>query len=248
MSNILFINFKKEMYVEAKRLVPIVYDDSDILSCNLEKLKKELNNKYKEFETEFHLLVSGLCASKSSGEDYTKASPNINELVAHYNKLIDWKKETEHCNLNNTAKLIAKDIIKNKDKYANDSLFTIVPKLSRKYIKCHHDSVDWSCIVMLLEEILEKLGYELTTPEIKRIKKLDGDIKRCPNCNNKLLDIVYGMPDYTIGEKAMKGEIFLGGCMISDNDPIYHCNHCRRSYFKNLIDYIEEENNFEIDN
>lgn len=42
------------------------------------------------------------------------------------------------------------------------------------------------------------------------------------------------MPDYTICEKAMKEEVYLGSCMISGNDSIYHCNNCRRSYFKNI--------------
>ncbi len=67
----------------------------------------------------------------------------------------------------------------------------------------------------------------------------------CPNCGSKLVDIIYGMPSAEIGEKAKKGELFLGGCMISDNDPSYHCNNCRRSYYENLNDYIEEPNNFE---
>ena len=44
----------------------------------------------------------------------------------------------------------------------------------------------------------------------------------------------------------MKGELFLGGCMIDDDNPKYHCNTCERSYFENLKDYIEEENNFKM--
>ena len=69
---------------------------------------------------------------------------------------------------------------------------------------------------------------------------------KCPNCGSKLLEIVYGMPDSEMGEKAMKGELFLGGFMIDDDSPKYHCNTCKRSYFENLKDYIEEENNFEL--
>ena len=68
---------------------------------------------------------------------------------------------------------------------------------------------------------------------------------KCPNCGGKLIDIIYGMVDYEVGEQAKKGKVFIGGCMITGNDPIYHCNTCRRSYYKNLEDYIEEENNFE---
>ena len=70
---------------------------------------------------------------------------------------------------------------------------------------------------------------------------------KCPNCGEKLLKIIYGMPGPDTIEKVEQGEVFLGGCMISDSDPVYHCNICKRSYFENLKDYIDEENNFELE-
>ena len=245
MKNDLYVSFKEEEYSEAKRLVPLVFKDDDFLSCDLDKLKKELNPKFKSFETEFHLLVSGLCISKSNNEDYISSKIDFTKLEEHHNKLIEWKKEVDKCDLVKITNIIAEDIIDNKGKYLDESLFTLIPKLAKKYMKCHHDSVDWDCIVMLLEDNLNKKGYQLLSTDIKELKKIKKNSKKCPNCNGNLLDIIYGLPDYKMGEKAMKGEIFLGGCMISDNDPIYHCNTCRRSYFKNLKDYIEEENNFE---
>ncbi len=68
---------------------------------------------------------------------------------------------------------------------------------------------------------------------------------RCPNCTNKMIKIVYGMPDTDTMEKAQRGELFLGGCVIEEFQPEYHCNKCRRSYNKNLDEYIEESNNWE---
>ncbi len=68
---------------------------------------------------------------------------------------------------------------------------------------------------------------------------------RCPNCTNKMIKIVYGMPDTDTMKKAQRGEIFLGGCVIEEFQPEYHCNKCRRSYNKNLDEYIEESNNWE---
>ena len=85
-------------------------------------------------------------------------------------------------------------------------------------------------IIQSLDELDDFLGYE----------------PKCPNCGSKLLEIVYGMPDSEIGEKAMNGELFLGGCLIGEDNPKYHCNTCERSYFENLKDYIEEENNFKM--
>ena len=70
---------------------------------------------------------------------------------------------------------------------------------------------------------------------------------KCPNCGFKLVEIIYGLPDSKLGEKAKRGEVFLGGCMMEEENPKYHCNKCKRSYYDNLVDYVEEENNFEVE-
>ena len=67
---------------------------------------------------------------------------------------------------------------------------------------------------------------------------------KCPNCGHKMIEIVYGMPSLKTFEKAKKGKIFLGGCIIEDNQPKYHCNNCERSYLEDLKTYIEESNNW----
>ena len=54
------------------------------------------------------------------------------------------------------------------------------------------------------------------------------------------------MPGSEIMEQVEKGEVFIGGCCIYDDEmPEYHCNNCRRSYTKDLKKYVEEPNNFE---
>lgn len=73
----------------------------------------------------------------------------------------------------------------------------------------------------------------------------DGSSAVCPTCGKKLLNIVYGMPDTETIERAKREELFLGGCMVEDNQPKYHCNNCRRSYSRDLKSYIEEANNWE---
>ena len=53
-----------------------------------------------------------------------------------------------------------------------------------------------------------------------------------------MLDIIYGLP----GEEGLKlvenKKAILGGCMITCNDPKYYCNKCKKSYYKNLKNYI----------
>ena len=73
-----------------------------------------------------------------------------------------------------------------------------------------------------------------------------GNKSICPHCGNKLAKIEYGMVGHEIMEEVEKGEVYIGGCCIYDEEmPEYHCNNCRRSYTKDLKRYIEEENNFE---
>ena len=87
----------------------------------------------------------------------------------------------------------------------------------------NHD--DFFNFLIATDELDDFLGYE----------------PKCPESGSKMLEIVYGIPDSETGKKAMKGELFLGGCMVGDDNPKYHCNNCKRSYYENLVDYIEEE-------
>ena len=63
------------MFDEAKRLVPFCYDDKDLLNCSFELLHKNLNKKYKDFEVDFHLMLSGLCIMKKEGKEIVLVRP-----------------------------------------------------------------------------------------------------------------------------------------------------------------------------
>ena len=71
-------------------------------------------------------------------------------------------------------------------------------------------------------------------------------IIKCPNCNNKMIRIEYGMPSDELIELSEKGIILLGGCCIGEDDPIYYCKNCKRKYFDNLKDYLEDSDLMEI--
>jgi len=50
---------------------------------------------------------------------------------------------------------------------------------------------------------------------------------RCPKCNSdKVIPIVYGLPGADLGEKERRGEIKLGGCLISPKNPKWYCKDC----------------------
>jgi hypothetical protein len=72
----------------------------------------------------------------------------------------------------------------------------------------------------------------------------------CPNCEKKEgVDIFYGEPTAELSKEAELGEILLGGCVVKENQPYYHCKACgfewdKKAHFDNakkiwLRDYVK---------
>ena len=66
---------------------------------------------------------------------------------------------------------------------------------------------------------------------------------RCPTCNaGKLISIVYGMPLRELMEQSERGEVELGGCIITEvfdpksgsiiGDPELYCPKCEGRFFR----------------
>ena len=68
---------------------------------------------------------------------------------------------------------------------------------------------------------------------------------RCPACNgSKLIPIVYGLPGRELIEQSDRGEIELGGCVVTqiidpngirNNDPELHCPTCSSRFFRSGV-------------
>ena len=68
---------------------------------------------------------------------------------------------------------------------------------------------------------------------------------KCPTCNaGKLIPIVYGLPLRELMEQSERGEVELGGCIITEvfdpergfvsGDPELYCPKCKGKYFSRL--------------
>lgn len=57
----------------------------------------------------------------------------------------------------------------------------------------------------------------------------------CKICHSPVLDIVYGEPNLDIIEKARRGQLIVGGCCVSEQDPSWGCPKCG-SVYKNIAD------------
>jgi len=54
-------------------------------------------------------------------------------------------------------------------------------------------------------------------------------LTKCPNCKSEnIAQILRGLPDMTkISQKDIDdSKIILGGCLVGENDPDWHCNDC----------------------
>jgi len=45
----------------------------------------------------------------------------------------------------------------------------------------------------------------------------------CPRCGARAIPILHGMPTLEAFEAADRGEIALGGCVVTDEDPDFAC-------------------------
>ena len=67
----------------------------------------------------------------------------------------------------------------------------------------------------------------------------------CPTCKTgKLIPIVYGLPGRELMEQSDRGEIELGGCVVTQiidhhgirtNDPELHCPTCSSKFFRSGV-------------
>lgn len=55
----------------------------------------------------------------------------------------------------------------------------------------------------------------------------------CPSCNSDSAALIlWGYPGNmsSIEEELEKGEIVLGGCIVTDDDPKWECNDCHHRW------------------
>jgi hypothetical protein len=66
---------------------------------------------------------------------------------------------------------------------------------------------------------------------------------RCPDCKGaRLIPIVYGMPGSELVEQSERGEVELGGCVVTEvfdpvsgfisGDPELYCLKCEGQFFR----------------
>lgn len=48
-------------------------------------------------------------------------------------------------------------------------------------------------------------------------------------CDKPMTPIVYGMPGPELIEASLQGVVELGGCCISDDEPMFRCGRCGRT-------------------
>ena len=162
----LFTLFEEELFAEAKRIVPLVYDEQEFMRFNVNNYKKHINKRFKLFSIDIELLLIGLCGMKFDGEDWENDKLDMKKSIEHHKRVLDYDKKEFGANVEETIDNVAKDIIDNYNKYKNKSLFEIIPKLVSKYMKTHNDSVEHKAYILYLNYSLKKYGKYLPTTNL----------------------------------------------------------------------------------
>lgn len=70
------------------------------------------------------------------------------------------------------------------------------------------------------------------TKQIGKLRK-----PNCPYHGNKedVVRIIYGFPMPSLEDRAKRGEVKLGGCVISENDPQWYCKKCKKDIREVLV-------------
>ena len=100
---------------------------------------------------------------------------------------------------------------------------------------------------MTKEELLKELGkfYTKEKQEKYGVVGIRVDRVKCPLCHDKLALWIFGEPTYEAFLKAEKHEYILGGCLVSGDDPCWHCYGCNHDFTDNLTDLGEGPKDFE---
>jgi hypothetical protein len=60
-------------------------------------------------------------------------------------------------------------------------------------------------------------------PYTTGMARIDRRSQRCPTCGAPGVRIVYGYPDVELFESGRRGEVIIGGCVVSGDDPTHGC-------------------------
>ena len=168
----LFSLFEVELLNEAKRIVPLVYNEEELIKFNTKEYKKFINKKYKLFSIDIELLLLGLCGMKFDGEDWENDKFDIEKSIEHHRKVLDYDKKEFGANIEETIDLVAKDIVDNFDKYKSQTLFEIMPNLVKKYMNTHNDSVEHKAYVLYLNNSLKKYNKYLPSTNLIDLRNI----------------------------------------------------------------------------
>lgn len=168
----LFILFQEELFNEAKRIVPIVYNENCFLRFDTENYRKFINEKYKYFNIDIELFLVGLCGMKFDGEDWKNDKLDIPKSVEHHKNVLKFEKEVFGANIEETLECIGEELVNNYDSYKNETLFNVMPSLVSKYMKTHNDSVEHKAYILYLNDVLKRYGKYLPSTNLCDIQNI----------------------------------------------------------------------------
>ena len=69
-------------------------------------------------------------------------------------------------------------------------------------------------------------------PDQPRRRERRSRRKTCPTCRkaDEVVEILYGMPTEEAWQAGQRGELQIGGCCVTPEQPTKHCKRCDESF------------------
>ena len=111
-----------------------------------------------------------------------------------------------------------KEYSKNAFFHIEDDFDDFMTGIRRKIYELNFDKTE------VWKELEKRIGKDILEP-----KDIMIDETRCPKCQStNRAEILWGTVDKkAVKEMKKRKEIVLGGCLVSENEPKWHCNDCR---------------------
>lgn len=144
-----------ELEEEAKRLMPLLYNDFITPGTDYsKKFNNNLNKKFKYFRTEIELRIYDLCSLQQEGKDIKSYKRDFKHYMNYLKEYSNYclSGEVSYKNHSIVADKIAKEIINNYQYYQDKDLIEIIGNFNNKYLPEHNDSVDANAIFYYLDQ------------------------------------------------------------------------------------------------
>lgn len=135
---------------EAKRILPLVYDEKDLLRFKTKGILENIDSRIKDYYINIQLRLTGYTQLYEKGDNFNKFDTDITDKLDYYEKYYQYRIKEDNIDLRFIANIIYDFLDKDK---LDDLCYVLntVDIKTKELMKEHNDSVDYLTIIYLFD-------------------------------------------------------------------------------------------------